>query len=118
MDSTHGRRLEEDYRGDASDNPDAIRQHVKGAMLVTDGIWELRVQLCRDLQKQPIEDPTVQWQEEDSPFQTVATIRVGRQDSWEDAQVEKVNEAMRFSPWVGVVPHQPLGNINRAQGAL
>ena len=100
---------------DVTDNPDALRQHIKGEMQLIDGVWELRVQLCRDLEKQPIEDPTVQWMEKDSPFQTVATIRVGRQDSWDDAQVQKVNEEMRFSPWTGLLAHQPLGNINRAR---
>ena len=100
---------------DATDRPDAIRQNVKGEMLLIDGVWELRVQLCRDLEKQPIEDPTVEWKEEDSPFQTVATIHAGRQDSWDAGQVQKVNEEMRFSPWIGLAAHQPLGNINRAR---
>ncbi len=100
---------------DATDRPDAIRQDVKGEMLLIDGVWELRVQLCRDLEKQPIEDPTVEWKEEDSPFQTVATIHAGRQDSWDAGQVQKVNEEMRFSPWIGLAAHQPLGNINRAR---
>ena len=100
---------------DATDRPDAIRQNVKGEMLLIDGVWELRVQLCRDLEKQPIEDPTVEWKEADSPFQTVATIHVGRQDSWDAGQVQKVNEEMRFSPWIGLAAHQPLGNINRAR---
>ncbi|RYF10589.1 MAG: catalase [Oxalobacteraceae bacterium] len=100
---------------DATDNPDALRQHIKGEMQLIDGVWELRVQLCRDLERQPVEDPTMQWLEEDSPFQTVATIRAGRQDSWDNAQVQKVNEEMRFSPWTGLLAHQPLGNINRAR---
>lgn len=67
--------------------------------------------ISRDLEKQPVEDHTVQWMEEDSPFQTVATIRAGRQDSWDDAQVQKVNEEMRFPLWTGLLAHQPLGNI-------
>jgi hypothetical protein len=102
---------------DATDRPDAIRQNVEGEMLVTDGVWEVRVQLCRDLEKQPVEDPTVEWKEEDSPFQTVATIHAGRQDSWDAKQVQKVDEEMRFSPWIGLAAHQPLGNINRARKA-
>jgi hypothetical protein len=110
-------RSREKQEIDTEGNPDAIRQYIKGEMQVIEGVWELRVQLCRDLEKQPIEDPTVQWNEEDSPFQTVATIRAGRQDSWDDAQVEKVNEGMRFSPWIGLAAHQPLGNINRARKA-
>ena len=100
---------------DGSEGPDVIRQTVQSEMQAIDGVWELRVQLCRDLEKQPIEDPTVEWKEEDSPFQTVATIHAGPQDSWADEQVQKVNEEMRFSPWIGLAAHQPLGNINRAR---
>ena len=102
---------------DATDQPDAIRQTVQREMQATDGLWELRVQLCRDLDKQPIEDPTVEWQEQDSPFQTVATIRAGRQDSWDAGQVRKVDEQTRFSPWTGLAAHRPLGNVNRARKA-
>lgn len=100
---------------DGSADPDMIRLTVQGEMQIFDGVWELRVQLCRDLEKQPIEDSTVEWKEADSPFQTVATIHVGRQDSWDAGQVHKVNEEMRFSPWTGLAAHRPLGNINRAR---
>ena len=100
---------------DGSADPDMIRLTLKGEMLLLDGVWALRVQLCRDLEKQPIEDPTVEWKEDDAPFQTVATIHAGRQDSWDDAQVQRVNEEMRFSPWTGLAAHRPLGNINRAR---
>lgn len=70
---------------------------------------------CCDLEKQPIEDPTPEWKEEDSPFQTVATIRAGRQGSCDTAQVQKLNEEMRLSPWIGLAAHRPLGNINSAR---
>ncbi len=100
---------------DGSADPDMIRLTLQGEMQLFDGVWELRVQLCRDLEKQPIEDSTVEWKEEDTPFQTVATIHAGRQDSWDVGQVQKVNEGMRFSPWVGLAAHRPLGNINRAR---
>lgn len=100
---------------DATDRPDAIRETVQSEMQGIDGVWELRVQLCRDLEAQPVEDPTVEWKEADSPFETVATIRVSRQDSWDPAQVQAVDEEMRFSPWTGLAAHRPLGNINRAR---
>ena len=102
---------------DGWEAPDIIRQTVQREMQTIEGVWELRVQLCRDLGKQPIEDPTVEWKEDDSPFQTVATIRAGRQDSWDGEQVQKVDEEMRFSPWIGLAAHRPLGNINRARKA-
>jgi hypothetical protein len=100
---------------DASEHPDAIRETVQREMRDTDGTWEFRVQLCRDLDKQPIEDPTVVWDETDAPFQRVAIIHVQPQDSWEPQTVDAVDEQMRFSVWTGLAAHQPLGNINRAR---
>ncbi len=104
-----------DTKIDASNRPDAIRETVQSEMRGIDGVWELRVQLCRDLQRQPVEDPTVPWDESEAPFQTVATITVPRQDSWEAARVRAVDEEMHFSVWTGLAAHQPLGNINRAR---
>ena len=102
---------------DASGRPDAIRETVQSEMKGIDGVWEFRVQLCRDLERQPVEDPTVEWDEDEAPFVKVATIRVRRQDSWEASRVQAVDEGMRFSVWTGIAAHQPLGNINRARNA-
>ena len=90
---------------------DTVQSEMRGIQ----GVWEFRVQLCRDLERQPVEDPTVQWDEEEAPFQTVATITVDPQDSWDPARVQAVDEEMRFSIWTGLVTHQPLGNVNRAR---
>ncbi len=102
---------------DASGRPNAIRERVRDEMANIDGVWELRVQLCRDLAKQPVEDPTVEWKEEDTPFERVGTVTVRRQDSWAKDQVQAVDEEMRFSIWTGLAAHRPLGNINRARKA-
>lgn len=102
---------------DASGRPDAIRETVRSEMQGIEGVWDFRVQLCRDLERQPVEDPTVRWDEEEAPFQTVATITVGPQDSWDPPRVRAVDEEMRFSVWTGLDAHRPLGNINRARNA-
>lgn len=104
-----------DKQIDATDRPDAIRETVRSEMGGIDALWEFRVQLCRDLERQPVEDPTVKWDEDEAPFQTVATITVPRQDSWDAARVQAVDEAMHFMVWTGLAAHQPLGNINRAR---
>jgi hypothetical protein len=57
----------------------------------------------------------VLWDEADAPFQRVAVINVGPQDSWDPQMVQAVDEEMRFSVWTGLAAHQPLGNINRAR---
>ena len=102
---------------DASGRPDAIRETVRAEMRGIEAAWAFRVQLCRDLDRQPVEDPTVEWREDEAPFRTVATIRVRPQDSWDPARVQAVNEAMRFGVWTGLAAHRPLGNINRARNA-
>ncbi len=102
---------------DASGRPDAIRETVQAEMRGIEGVWEFRVQLCRDLERQPVEDPTVEWDEAEAPFQRVGVITARPQDSWDAARVQAVDEAMRFSIWTGLAAHQPLGNINRARNA-
>ena len=102
---------------DASDRPNAIRETVQSEMAGIEGVWEFRVQLCRDLERQPVEDPTVEWKEDEAPFLKVATIRVRPQDSWDPARVDAVDERMRFGVWTGLAAHRPLGNINRARNA-
>ncbi|MEX6505941.1 catalase family protein [Jiella sp. M17.18] len=94
---------------------DAIREIVREEMRKVTATWELRVQLLRDRAAQPVEDPTVEWSEDVSPFETVATVEVRPQDSWDEELVQEVNEGMRFSVWTGLAAHRPLGNINRAR---
>jgi catalase len=100
---------------DTKDRPDGIRETVREEYAGIDGEWAFEVQLCRDIDKQPVEDPTVEWKEADAPFVQVATLRVPRQDSWDAAAVQQVNEEMRFSVWTGLAAHQPLGDVNRAR---
>jgi len=102
---------------DVDGRENAIREEVQKEMRGIDAVWEFRVQLCRDLDKQPIEDPTVEWDEADAPFIRVATMRVSAQDSWAAEGVERINEETRFSIWTGIIAHQPLGNVNRARKA-
>ena len=102
---------------DVSGNPNAIRETVQSEMQGIEGVWEFRVQLCRDLERQPVEDPTVEWKEDEAPFQRVGTITVHPLDSWDEARVKAVDEGMRFSIWTGLASHLPLGNINRARKA-
>ena len=100
---------------DVDGRENAIREEVQKEMRGIDAEWEFRVQLCRDLDRQPVEDPTVEWDEAEAPFVKVATIRAPAQDSWDAAMVQDVNEEMRFSVWTGIAAHRPLGNINRAR---
>ncbi|NJC34500.1 hypothetical protein GGR88_002014 [Sphingomonas jejuensis] len=99
----------------ADGRPDAIREAMRETMIEADGVWELRVQLNRDLDSMDIEDASKPWDEEQSPFQTVATIRVPHQLAWSPERAQIVDDQLRFSVWTGLSAHQPLGAINRAR---
>jgi hypothetical protein len=96
--------------GTASYLTDALRERLAAG----EAVFELAVQFQTDPQRMPIEDASVEWAEDASPFQTVATLRIPAQrfDSPEQAAS---CEAMSFSPWHALLPHRPLGGMNRAR---
>jgi catalase len=97
------------------DRPDALREVVNEVIESQGGVWEFRVQLNRDLDDMPVEDPTKQWSEKESPFVTVATLTIPHQPSWEHQGSDKVDDALSYNIWHGLAAHRPLGNINRAR---
>jgi hypothetical protein len=95
--------------------PDALREAVNEVLVSQGGTWELRVQLNRDLDAMPVEDPTQEWKEDDSPFQTVATLEVPPQASWVHGESDAKDDRLSYSIWHGLQAHQPLGGVNRAR---
>uniref|UniRef100_UPI0035CC2E66 catalase family protein n=1 Tax=uncultured Sphingomonas sp. TaxID=158754 RepID=UPI0035CC2E66 len=100
---------------DTTDRPDALREEVAKVMTAKDGVWEIRVQFCRDLEAMPVEDPSKVWDEKLSPFVTVGTITAPSQSSWTYERSKAIDDGMRFSVWTGLTAHQPLGSINRVR---
>jgi hypothetical protein len=98
-------------------SPHALRDTIRDFFASAEAVWELRVQLCRDLEKMPIEDAAVVWSEELSPHLAVARITVPQQNSWTDARAEVVDDRTSFNPWHGTMDHQPLGSVMRARRA-
>ncbi len=76
--------------------------------------FDLQVQLCVDLARMPVEEPSELWPEELSPFVTVATLRLPRQDIGGDENLA-LQDAASFTPWRCTAEHRPLGNIMRAR---
>lgn len=100
---------------DTSGRPDGLRETIREDAANLTGEWAFEVQLLRNLEKQPIEDASVEWKEEDSPFVQVATLRVEPQDTWAEDKVRRIDETLHFSPWNALAAHKPLGGINRAR---
>jgi len=106
-----------DAKIDAGADPDALRDAVAAHFATASGAWEVRMQLCTDLQTMPIEDASVEWPQQASPYVTVATLEVPAQDSWSDENVAAIEDGMAFSPWHGLSAHRPLGSVMRARQA-
>ena len=65
----------------------------------------------------PIEDTSIEWREEDSPFETVARITVPPQD-FDTPQQNLDCDNLSFNPWFGIEAHRPIGGINRLRKAV
>lgn len=100
---------------EVSGRPNALRDDVRGFFEHGSGTWEIRVQLCTDLDAMPIEDASVIWPEDRSPYVAVARITVPPQTSWSDARSAVGDDRMSFSPWQGTMDHRPLGGIMRSR---
>ena len=100
---------------DLHGNPNGLRQAAIDAMAHMGGEWEVRVQLCTDLDRMPVEDASKQWPEDESPYRPVARIRVPAQPAWSEVRAVQADDGLAFSPWHGLLAHQPLGSINRAR---
>jgi hypothetical protein len=96
--------------------PDTQRDAIAAFFAQPDAVaeWELRVQLCRDLERMPIEDASVVWPEDLSPYLPVGRLTVGAQSSW-SPEAEATEDSLAFAPWHALAAHRPLGSLNRAR---
>jgi catalase len=62
----------------------------------------------------PIEDASVIWNEDVSPFQIVATITIENQP-FDSSQALTDCERCSFNPWQSLAAHQPLGRMNEVR---
>ncbi|WP_433589563.1 catalase family protein [Pseudomonas koreensis] len=65
----------------------------------------------------PIEDTSIEWREQDSPFETVARITVPAQD-FDTPALNLACDNLSFNPWFGIEAHRPIGGINRLRKAV
>ncbi len=100
---------------DLDDKPNGLRGAVVEHFTNDGGEWELRAQLNVDLDAMPIEDASVEWPEDRSPYRTVARIVAGPQPAWTHGRSVAVDDGLSFSPWHGLAAHRPLGGVMRVR---
>jgi hypothetical protein len=102
---------------DVNGRPDGLRDSVVAFFAANGGEWELKVQLCTDLEDMPVENASKAWPEGKSPYVTVARITAPPQLAWDENRADAVDDGMAFSPWHGLAAHRPLGSIMRLRRA-
>ena len=90
-----------------------VRQRLKDGDLE----YDLALQFYVNESDTPIEDGTVDWSTEVSPYVNVARVVLPQQDVESPAGIELAEavELDAFDPWAAFAEHQPLGEIMRAR---
>ena len=112
-----GMLLLKNTRLDLRDKPNGLRDAVIDFFSSHSAEWEVRVQLCTDINTMPIEDASAAWPEEISAYRPVARITVAPQAARSEARSAVVDGTYSFSPWHGLAAHRPLGAIMRLRKA-
>ena len=91
-----------------------LRDAMVRTLRQSDWSMDFMVQVQTDAHLMPIEDATVKWPEDLSPYIPVAHLRLLRQRFTSDAQL-RFADVLRYNPWHSLPEHRPLGNSNRAR---
>ncbi|WP_345816014.1 catalase family protein [Paraburkholderia sp. PREW-6R] len=100
---------------DVNGKPNGLREAVNEFFATGSAQWDVRIQLATDIDRMPIEDASVKWPEDESPYVSVARISVPSQPAWTEARAAVVDDQLAFSPWHGLSAHRPLGGVMRSR---
>ncbi len=91
---------------------DFLRKTMAKELKNSGACFEFMVQLQDPDKYMPIEDPSILWKESDSPYITLAKIRIPKQ-KFESEDQQQFCENLSFSPWNALSEHRPIGQLNR-----
>ncbi len=73
------------------------------------------MQLCTDLERMPVEDASVPWPEDESPYVAVARLVLPPQNAYSPARQAFFDDVLSFQPAHALQAHRPLGSLMRAR---
>ncbi|MGQ7845263.1 hypothetical protein ACUNV4_12350 [Granulosicoccus sp. 3-233] len=102
-----------DYQTDKTIDPgeNQLRAALDAHLQQAPACLAFGVQRQVDPQRMPIEDASVIWDEDDSPFVTVATLHFDQQEFASQESLAQC-EQRQFNPWQSLPAHAPLGRMN------
>lgn len=91
-----------------------LRAAIKSHLQQGPACFYFALQKQTDPESMPIEDASVIWDEDISPFHTVATIKIEKQN-FDDPESFTNCERSSFNPWQSLAAHKPLGRMNEVR---
>lgn len=102
------REITDDDPGDT-----VLRSLVESWTTDRETVFDVRVQLRTNAETMPVEDAAVDWPQDESPYTSVATVRLPPQQPYSPARRVFADDRLAFRPWHGLAAHRPLGSVNR-----
>ena len=92
---------------------DYLTQALSRFLESKEAVFDFKVQLQTDPVAMPVEDVSVEWDENDSTPVTVATLHIAPQSVDASGELAARCELLSFNPWHALAEHHPMGGINR-----
>jgi Patatin-like phospholipase len=101
----------------AGSSPDYLQMALSDRLKDKGAVFLFEVQLYKDASKTPIDDPTVKWLENDSPFVTLARIWIPKDEEhlFCSETRQAFGENLSFTPWHALAANKPEGEINNVR---
>lgn len=96
---------------EASASRDRLRDNLQDQLASKAACFDFMLQTRDSPDEMPIEDPTVEWDEQSAPFTKVARIDITPQTP----EQGEACEVRSFSPWHAIEAHRPLRGISRVR---
>ncbi|MBL1106614.1 catalase family protein [Streptomyces sp. 5-8] len=93
---------------------EAFRRTLVAEAAERDHSFEVQVQLNTDLARMPVDNTSVKWPEDLSPWVTVARVDLPRQDIGGHDNLAAA-DATSITPWRSREEHRPIGEIQRVR---
>lgn len=98
--------------------PNYLREMMSSTLSQGDACFDFMIQQRKgSLSQMPVEDATVEWPENMSPYVPAARIIIPKQ-AFESPQQMTYCENMSFTPWHSLPEHKPLGVHNRVRKSV
>lgn len=109
----------ENYQAPGIDrtDPNFLRNAMRKTLKTQDACFQFMVQIRDPEARMPIQDTTVVWSEEKSPFVPIARVHIPTQE-FDTALQNEMCEDLSFNPWHGVEGQEPLSYINELRRDL